>query len=84
MGRVAVAFFAGIANINEVVDLTNIGTLFAFVLVCMGITVLRYQDPSRERPFRVPGGAWLFPMLGVVSCVFLMIHLPPASRHDWL
>lgn len=74
-----VAFFAGIANINEVVDLTNIGTLFAFVLVCIGVTVLRHQEPGRERPFRVPGGAWLLPMLGVVSCVFLMIHLPPAS-----
>jgi len=74
-----VAFFAGIANINEVVDLTNIGTLFAFVLVCIGVTVLRYQDPTRERPFRVPGGAWFLPMAGVVSCVFLMIHLPPAS-----
>jgi APA family basic amino acid/polyamine antiporter len=75
----AVAFFAGIANINEVVDLTNIGTLFAFVLVCIGVTVLRHQEPERERPFRVPGGAWLFPVLGVVACVFLMIHLPPAS-----
>ena len=76
---VLVAFFSGIANINEVVDLTNIGTLFAFVLVCIGITVLRYQEPGRERPFRVPGGAWLLPSLGVISCIFLMIHLPPAS-----
>jgi len=75
----AVALFGGIANINEVVDLTNIGTLFAFVLVCIGVTVLRFQDPGRERPFRVPGGAWILPMLGVASCVFLMIHLPPAS-----
>ncbi len=74
-----VALFAGIANINEVVDLTNIGTLFAFVLVCIGVTVLRYQEPGRERPFRVPGGPWIFPALGVVACVFLMIHLPPAS-----
>ena len=74
-----VALFAGVANINEVVDLTNIGTLFAFVLVCIGVTVLRFQDPSRERPFRVPGGAWLLPMAGVISCIFLMIHLPPAS-----
>jgi APA family basic amino acid/polyamine antiporter len=76
---VLVAFFAGIANINEVVDLTNIGTLFAFVLVCIGVTVLRIQEPERERPFRVPGGAYLLPALGVISCVFLMIHLPPAS-----
>jgi APA family basic amino acid/polyamine antiporter len=76
---VAVAVFAGIANINEVVDLTNIGTLFAFVLVCIGVTVLRLQEPGRERPFRVPLGPYLFPLLGVASCVFLMIHLPPAS-----
>jgi APA family basic amino acid/polyamine antiporter len=76
---IAVAVFAGMANINEVVDLTNIGTLFAFVLVCIGVTVLRFQDPERERPFRVPGGAYLLPGLGVISCVFLMIHLPPAS-----
>ncbi len=48
------AVFAGIANINEVVELTNIGTLFAFVLVCIGVTVLRYKDPDRPRGFRVP------------------------------
>jgi APA family basic amino acid/polyamine antiporter len=70
---------SGVANINEVVELTNIGTLFAFVLVCIGVTVLRFQDPGRERPFRVPLGPFLLPALGVVSCVFLMIHLPPAS-----
>ncbi len=67
------------ANINEVVELSNIGTLFAFVLVCIGVTVLRFQDPDRERPFRVPLGPFLLPSLGVISCVFLMIHLPPAS-----
>ena len=76
---ILVALFAGVANINEVVDLTNIGTLFAFVLVCIGVTVLRRQEPGRERPFRVPFGPYLLPALGVISCVFLMIHLPPAS-----
>ncbi|HEU4930144.1 MAG TPA: amino acid permease, partial [Candidatus Krumholzibacteria bacterium] len=76
---VFVAVLAGIANINEVVELTNIGTLFAFVLVCIGVTVLRIQEPGRERPFRVPMGPYFFPALGVASCVFLMIHLPPAS-----
>ena len=74
-----VALLAAVANINEVVELTNIGTLFAFVLVCIGVTVLRFQEPERERPFRVPWGPFLLPMLGVISCVFLMIHLPPAS-----
>jgi APA family basic amino acid/polyamine antiporter len=76
---VCVALLASIANINEVVELTNIGTLFAFVLVCVGVTVLRFQEPERERPFRVPLGPFVLPALGVVSCMFLMIHLPPAS-----
>src|SRR6185436_18799826 len=76
---IAVAVFSGVANINEVVDLTNIGTLFAFVLVCIGITVLRYKDPDRPRGFRVPFGPWLLPMLGAAFCVFLMVYLPPAS-----
>jgi APA family basic amino acid/polyamine antiporter len=76
---VAVAVFSGIANINEVVELTNIGTLFAFLLVCIGVIVLRYKDPGRPRPFRVPLGNWLVPVLGALSCLFLMFYLPPAS-----
>jgi len=53
---VVVAAICAIANINEIVELTNIGTLFAFVLVCAGIIVLRVKDPSRHRPFRM---SWL-------------------------
>jgi len=56
---VFVAGFAAVASIDEMVDLTNIGTLFAFILVCAGIIVLKVKDPSRARPFRVPSGlAW--------------------------
>ena len=76
---VFVGVFAAFASIDEVIDLTNIGTLFAFILVCIGIPVLRTKDPNRERPFRVPLGPWLLPMLGVVSCFFLIFYLPPAS-----
>jgi APA family basic amino acid/polyamine antiporter len=76
---VVVGLLAGVTSIDEMVDLTNIGTLFAFVLVCIGITILRRRDPDRPRPFRVPFGAWLLPGLGVVSCLFLMFYLPPAS-----
>jgi APA family basic amino acid/polyamine antiporter len=76
---VLVGGFAAVMSIDEMVDLTNIGTLFAFVLVCVGIPILRLKDPNRERPFRVPGGAWLFPLLGAASCIFLMYYLPPAS-----
>jgi APA family basic amino acid/polyamine antiporter len=53
---VFVASFAAVASIDEMVDLTNIGTLFAFILVCAGLIVLRIKDPARPRPFRVPSG----------------------------
>src|SRR5882724_2646182 len=76
---VVVGLFAAVMSIDEMVDLTNIGTLFAFVLVCIGITILRYKDPGRHRPFKVPFGAWLLPMMGAASCVFLMYYLPPTS-----
>jgi APA family basic amino acid/polyamine antiporter len=70
-----VATFAAFANIADVVDLTNIGTLFAFVLVSAGVIVLRRIDPDRPRPFRAP---WvpLTPILSIVSCLYLMIQLP--------
>ena len=73
-----VASVAGIASIDEMVDLTNIGTLFAFILVCAGIIVLRVRDPERPRPFRVPGG-YLVPVLGIASCAYLVWYLPPTS-----
>src|SRR5260221_5782256 len=76
---VVVGGFAAVMSIDEMVDLTNIGTLFAFVLVCVGIIILRYKDPDRKRPFRVPFGAWPLPLMGAVSCIFLMYYLPPTS-----
>jgi basic amino acid/polyamine antiporter, APA family len=76
---VVVGAFAAVMSIDEMVDLTNVGTLFAFLLVSIGIMVLRYKDPDRRRPFRVPLGPWLIPSLGVVCYIFLMYYLPPAS-----
>ena len=72
---VFVAAFAAFANIAEVVDLTNIGTLFAFVLVSAGVILLRRIDPERPRPFRVP---WvpLTPLISIVACAYLMLQLP--------
>jgi basic amino acid/polyamine antiporter, APA family len=70
-----VATFASVMNINEVVELTNIGTLFAFVLVALGIVVLRRTNPDRHRPFRTPFVP-LVPALAVVMCTYLMIQLP--------
>lgn len=69
-----------VSSLSEMVDLTNIGTLFAFILVCMGIVVLRIREPERSRPFRVPGGA-ILPILGVIGCLGLIYYLPPTS---WL
>ena len=70
-----VGTFAAFANIAEVVDLTNIGTLFAFVLVSLGVIVLRYTDPDRDRPFRAP---WVpvTPLISVAACLYLMLQLP--------
>jgi basic amino acid/polyamine antiporter, APA family len=71
--------FAAVMSIDEMVDLTNIGTLFAFILVCVGIIILRYKEPNRLRPFKVPFGAWPLPMMGALSCLFLIYYLPPTS-----
>ena len=78
---VLVGVGSAFANIDEMVDLTNIGTLFAFILVCVGIIVMRFREPGRRRPFRVPFGPVIVPGLGLLSCLFLMAYLPPSS---WL
>jgi APA family basic amino acid/polyamine antiporter len=75
-----VGIFAAFANIAEVVDLTNIGTLFAFVLVSLGVIVLRRKEPDRHRPFRVPFVPWT-PIISIVACIYLMINLP---RVTWI
>jgi APA family basic amino acid/polyamine antiporter len=72
---VVVAVISAFANINEIVELTNIGTLFAFVLVCLGVIVLRRTDPDRPRIFRTPLVP-LVPILGIIMCIYLMAGLP--------
>jgi basic amino acid/polyamine antiporter, APA family len=66
---------AGFLDIGTLSDLSNIGTLFAFVLVSIGVIILRYRDPGRHRGFRAPGGI-AAPVLSVVFCVLLMSGLP--------
>ena len=79
VGTIITGCFVGTSsaflNVPEVVDLTNIGTLFAFVLVSLGVIALRFTDPSRARPFRVP---WvpLTPLISVAACLYLMLQLP--------
>jgi APA family basic amino acid/polyamine antiporter len=66
---------AGILDIGTLSDLSNIGTLFAFALVSIGVIILRYRDPGRHRGFRAPGGI-AAPVLSVMFCVLLMSGLP--------
>jgi APA family basic amino acid/polyamine antiporter len=72
---VAVGVTAMFTSIDEMVDLTNIGTLFAFILVCLGIVILRNTDPERPRAFKTPLVPFL-PMLGILACIYLILGLP--------
>jgi APA family basic amino acid/polyamine antiporter len=72
---VIVAACAAVFNINELVELTNIGTLFAFLLVALGIVILRRTEPDRPRPFRAPLVPWV-PLGAIASCAYLMAQLP--------
>jgi APA family basic amino acid/polyamine antiporter len=70
-----VAICSSVANINELVELTNIGTLFAFIIVAAGIIILRKKEPHRPRPFRTPWVPWV-PLLAIACCLYLMLELP--------
>lgn len=74
------ATIAGLLPLGELAELVNIGTLFAFVMVCVGVIVLRVTQPDMPRPFRTPGGI-LIPLLGAVMCFALMVFLPTLT---WL
>ncbi len=77
---IGVGLTAALLPIQEIAELTNIGTLFAFVLVCLGVWILRAVEPEINRPFRTP---WvpLVPILGVIFCGYLMASLP---RLTWI
>jgi APA family basic amino acid/polyamine antiporter len=72
---VIVALCSSVANINELVELTNIGTLFAFVIVALGILILRKRHPEFPRPFRTPLVPWV-PLAAIACCLYLMFELP--------
>jgi APA family basic amino acid/polyamine antiporter len=76
---VLVALGSLVADENEIYDLTNIGTLSAFAIVCVGVLVLRYKDPARPRPFRVPM-VWAVAAGGAAACLYVMAGLP---RQAW-
>lgn len=70
-----IAAIAGFVPLGELAELVNIGTLFAFVLVCLGVIMLRYTEPHMQRPFMMPINPVL-PTLGALSCAALMAFLP--------
>ena len=72
---IVVAVASAVGDAAETYDLTNIGTLFAFALVCAGVLVLRVKEPERYRPFKVPF-VWVIAPLGVAACLFIMVGLP--------
>ncbi len=73
---VIVAIVAGLTQIQTVGEMTSIGTLFAFAIVCGAVLILRVKRPEVHRPFRVPGGP-VFPVLGIV-----VVRLPDAEPAD--
>lgn len=70
-----VSLFAAFVPANVVGEMVSIGTLFAFVLVCIGTWVLRVKQPDAPRTFKVPLVP-LIPILGVLTCLFMMAFLP--------
>jgi basic amino acid/polyamine antiporter, APA family len=71
---------AGFIPLSELAELVNIGTLAAYVMVCVGVVVLRYRQPDLHRPFKMPMSP-IIPLLGAISCLALMYFLPTVT---WL
>lgn len=80
---IAVAVMAALVPIGTAADMTNIGTFFAFTLVCIGLIVLRYTRPQLARPFRTPLMPWI-PLMGALSCLGLMWQLPALTWHRFV
>ncbi len=70
-----IAMTAALLPLNDLAELVNIGTLFAFATVCTGVIVLRVTQPGMVRPFKTPLMPYV-PVLGVISCGYLMVNLP--------
>lgn len=73
-----VGLFAALLPINILVQLTNVGTLFAFAVVLGAVLYLRKHEPGLARPFRMPGHPWL-PYVGIALCIGLIYYLGPLT-----
>lgn len=72
---------AALLPIDVLAELTSIGTLFAFVLVCIGVMILRIQHPHLPRAFKVPGGPYLVPSLGALTSLGLIVVSKPSTLY---
>ncbi len=77
---IVVAIGGAFLPLRILAELTNIGTLLAFVMVCVSVLIMRYTNPTAERPFRAPFGI-VVPILGIAFCLLLMFSLP---GENWL
>jgi APA family basic amino acid/polyamine antiporter len=80
---VGMAAVAGLTPIGHVAELVNIGTLAAFLLVCLGVIALRHTHPGVPRPFKVPFMP-LVPLAGAGTCLYLMAQLPAVTWYRFL
>ncbi|MCW2530115.1 MAG: putative amino acid permease [Pseudonocardiales bacterium] len=78
-----IAVLAALVPLSAIVKLVNIGTLFAFMLVNIGVVILRRTRPDMERPFRVPFSP-VFPIIGLCLCLYLMHDLPLETWYRFL
>jgi APA family basic amino acid/polyamine antiporter len=74
----AVAIAAAFFPVGRLADISNAGTLYAFLMVAIAVMVLRRADPGRQRSFRVPA-VWIIAPLTIAGCVFLFLNLPTAA-----
>jgi APA family basic amino acid/polyamine antiporter len=76
---ILIAILAALVPLGVIVELTNIGTLFAFILVNIGVIVLRRTRPDLERPFKVPFVP-VVPAIGILLCGYLIVQLPIETK----
>jgi APA family basic amino acid/polyamine antiporter len=72
---ILMSLLSGMVPISDLAELVNIGTLFAFIIVCAGVLYLRHTQPEMHRPFKTPGMPYV-PILGIISCLYLIVNLP--------
>jgi APA family basic amino acid/polyamine antiporter len=75
---IGVAFAAAFFPVGSLADISNAGTLYAFLMVAVAVLMLRKNDPNRQRNFRVPG-VWIVAPLTILGCLFLFLNLPTAA-----